>query len=62
MKTTRFIFAAGVSTMLLAIAPAPLWAQELSSEAAEELRAQPEAGARLLSDLSEEAQAYRERS
>ena len=59
MKTTRFIFAAGVSTILLATAPVPLWAQELSSEAAEELRAQPEAGARLLSDMSEEAQAYR---
>jgi len=59
MKTTRFIFAAGISTMLLTIAPAPLWAQELSSAAAEELRAQPEVGARLLSDLSEEAQAYR---
>jgi hypothetical protein len=34
-------------------------AQELSAEAAEELKPQVEAGARLLSDMSEEAQAYR---
>jgi len=59
MKMTQYLLVVWVSTMFLATAPAPLWAQELSSEAAEELRAQPEAGARLLSDLSEEAQAYR---
>ena len=59
MKTTKLLLRALISAVLVFSSAGSLRAEELSAEAAEELRAQPEAGARLLSDLSEEAQAYR---
>jgi uncharacterized protein (DUF302 family) len=59
MKTTKLLLRALISAVLVFSSAGSLRAEGLSAEAAEELRAQPEAGARLLSDLSEEAQAYR---
>ena len=59
MKTTNLFFRSLISAVLVISGAGPLLAGELSAEAAEELRAQPEAGARLLSDMSEEAQAHR---
>ncbi|MDP7569178.1 MAG: DUF302 domain-containing protein [Arenicellales bacterium] len=58
MRNTRFAIVAASAVMLLLGARFAA-AQELSPEAAEELKPQVEAGARLLSDMSEEAQAYR---
>ena len=58
MRNTRFAIAAASAVMLLLGARFAA-AQELSPEVAEELKPQVEAGARLLSDMSEEAQAYR---
>jgi hypothetical protein len=58
MRNTRFAVVAASAVMLLLGARFAA-AQELSPEAAEELRPQVEAGPRLLSDMSEEAQAYR---
>ncbi len=58
MRNTRFAVVVASAAMLLLGARFAA-AQELSAEAAEELRPQVEAGARLLSDMSEEAQAYR---
>jgi len=59
MKTTNLFFRSLISAVLVFSGAGSLLAGELSAEAAEELRAQPEAGARLLSDMSEEAQAHR---
>ena len=58
MRNTRFAIVAASAVMLLLGARFAA-AQELSPEVAEELKPQVEAGARLLSDMSEEAQAYR---
>ncbi len=58
MRNTRFAIVAASAVMLLLGARFAV-AQELSAEAAEELKPQVEAGARLLSDMSDEAQAYR---